>query len=883
MESVHTTPASCTLFPCPHRYFSNQPRRPPCSTTPNKTMAGDPEFRRSQTLRHPTRSYSLTPAVFSFRELSTKLSMLSLLHVLALLVLVPQVMSFATSSFITPRLTSFESWEHEALLEESGAFVVQWTPREESIEFRVTARTTGYIGFGLSSKPRMDGADIVVGWVHSGKAYLQDRHGRGNQEPSVDDQRDWMLVGGYENDTHTVLIMSRPYNTCDKHDHVISNDTVRLLWAYHPDDPVDPESPRPRLHYHGASRRGAKSMFLLERGQKIPSNTVYSSSRHPPLQHSPNFSDSPSGLPPSPPQHPGGHYHHHQRQHHHHHHHSPLTRSWLLTNPGVEVAATSDTVYWCKVFKRPNLVQKNHVIRYEPVFTAGNEQYVHHMIVYECTDLGNLNPEVDADFEVLASSAGHGCYQADTPHVVLTCNHVVVAWAVGSEGLSLPPEAGYPLTPKGPKFYMLEVHYDNPNSHTFKDESGIRIIYTPELRYYDAGVLSIGLEPSWKHLIPPRQRTVLSEGHCVAECTQAALPTTGINVFAVILHTHLLGRKVRVRHLRQGRELEPIAQDNNYDFNYQEYRALKIPRTVLPGDHLIGECTYNSRERSSITLGGFKTRDEMCLSYLFYWPRVDLSLCHSKPSLNTVLHSLGIEELSANSDPIKIRRPIELAGKSLEWRLMNYDWKNQFDYFQQTTHSGTFNPICWRRGESLIPEAEKLDYEYPNITESWVSENVCRQRRKKSKRRKLKNGRGKNRHLLPNSDMEEGEEEEEEEEEEEVMFDDQTNSRPIERIDVDPFNHVDVFMPVIEERVENDPFGVDESPNQELEQELLDMERDLEKELADKYPDAFHERTEHQNREGTGSSSCLRVVTSQWTFSVCLCVLSLARLFYGHG
>ncbi|ROT79588.1 putative MOXD1-like 2 [Penaeus vannamei] len=207
----------------------------------------------------------------------------------------------------------------------------------------------------------------------------------------------------------------------------------------------------------------------------------------------------------------------------------------------------------------------------------------------------------------------------------------------------------------------------------------------------------------------------------------------GINVFAVILHTHLLGRKVRVRHLRDGRELEPIAQDNNYDFNYQEYRALNTPRTVLPGDHLIGECTYNSRERSTITLGGFKTRDEMCLSFLFYWPRVDLSLCHSKPSLNTVLHSLGIQELSADSDPIKIRRPIELSGKTLEWRLLNYDWKNQFEYFQAATHTGTINPMCWRRGESLLPELEKMDYDYPNITEPWAPENVCRQLRRISR------------------------------------------------------------------------------------------------------------------------------------------------------
>ncbi|XP_068207395.1 MOXD1 homolog 2-like [Palaemon carinicauda] len=619
--------------------------------------------------------WNITTTLTSFKA---PLRLLRLLQTLIILSFLPNASSFASSSFITQRLTSYEQWTHEAWLEETGAFVVQWTPKEEHIEFRVTARTTGYIGFGLSSSPRMDGADIVVGWVHSGKAYLQDRHGKGNEEPAVDEQRDWMLVGGYENDTHTVLIMSRPYNTCDKQDHIIS-------------------------------------------------------------------------------------------------------------------------------------------------------------------------------------------------------------------GLTLPSEAGYPLTPNGPKYYMMQAHYDNPDEHNFTDYSGIRIIYTPELRFYDAGVMSIGLDPSWKHQIPPRQRTVLSEGHCVGECTEAALPPTGINVFAVILHTHLLGRKVRVRHIRDGRELEPIAQDNNYDFNYQEYRALTNPRTVLPGDHLIGECTYNSRERTTITLGGFKTRDEMCLSFLFYWPKVDLSFCHSKPSLNTVLHALGIQELWPNSNPIKIRYPMELAGRTLEWRLLNYDWKNHFEYFQDATHTGTFNPTCWRRGESLIPEVEKLDYEYPNITEPWVAENVCRKRRRKNRRRKNKTARGRNHHLVGHGGEGDELEEEDGDTEEEVMFDDQMNSKPIETIDVDHYNHRDIFMPVMEEHFEDgiiDIYGVDTghsaAPDRELQKEFQEMERDLEEEMHKKFPDTFQERTGHPNKNELDSNAPLNTSSLLAVVSALLVSL-LTALYDGHG
>ncbi|KAK4302315.1 hypothetical protein Pmani_025590 [Petrolisthes manimaculis] len=595
-------------------------------------------------------------------------------------------------------------------------------------------------------------------------------------------------------------------------------------------------------------------------------------------------------------------HHHHHHKHHHHHPRQPPTRSWLLTNPGVEVEGETD-MYWCKVFRRPQLREKNHVIRYEPIFTPGNQQHVHHIIVYECTD---IEEGLKEEFEQLAAGQGHGCTETIMLKYIRTCNHVVVAWAVGSEGLSLPSEAGYPLTPKGPNYYLMETHYDNPSRKYFTDESGIRITYTPELRFYDAGVLSVGLDPNWKHLIPPHQRTVLSEGHCVAECTNAAFPPTGINVFAVILHTHLLGRSVRVRHIRQGRELEPIARDNNYDFNYQEYRALHTPRTVLPGDHLIGECTYNSWERSTITLGGFKTRDEMCLSFLFYWPRVDLSLCHSKPSLNTVLHSLGIEELAANSNPIKIRRPIELAGKTLEWRLTNYNWTLHFDSFQHTTHTGTFNPMCWRRGLSLISEVEERDYEYPNVTEPWKPENVCRRRRGKNRRRQYKNkGRSRSRededeegNATADGDDgeqagEDGEEEDvgEEDHDGEVMVDDQINSRPIQRIDVDPAGHIDVFMPVVEERYEGgggvDDFTGDNLPPQDLEdpelqEEFQEMEKELEQEMAGM------ERTASINRSGAGGSGVGSISQRPsslvlWTVCAGITVFRLAWLAEGHG
>ena len=55
-----------------------------------------------------------------------------------------------------------------------------------------------------------------------------------------------------------------------------------------------------------------------------------------------------------------------------------------------------------------------------------------------------------------------------------------------------------------------------------------------------------------------------------------------INIVGVLQHAHLLGVGIKTRHFRNGQELEPLADDPNYDFDFQEMRVLKKERTVRP-------------------------------------------------------------------------------------------------------------------------------------------------------------------------------------------------------------------------------------------------------------------------------------------------------------
>lgn len=53
-----------------------------------------------------------------------------------------------------------------------------------------------------------------------------------------------------------------------------------------------------------------------------------------------------------------------------------------------------------------------------------------------------------------------------------------------------------------------------------------------------------------------------------------------IKFVGLLQHAHLLGVGIKTRHIRNDTELSPIAEDDNYDFDYQDTRALKEEREV---------------------------------------------------------------------------------------------------------------------------------------------------------------------------------------------------------------------------------------------------------------------------------------------------------------
>ncbi|XP_023029153.2 DBH like monooxygenase olf413 [Leptinotarsa decemlineata] len=561
-------------------------------------------------------------------------------------------------------------WAHSAYLSPDYRLLWSLGPGPQDITFELQVRTLGYVGFGFSKDGRMAGADMVVGWVDHGQVYFQDRHVKDSagsaidREPEVDPSQDYQLLLGYENNTHTVLRFRRRLDTCDHHDIPITNDTMRIIWAFHESEPMGGAVAPNSLPQHDMTSRGSQSLYLVQRADQ----------------------DAPGP--------------------------EETARIWELRNNAAEPPSPGETIYWCRVFRIPTITRKHHLIRYEPLQSINGGNGLQHVVLYECQD--------NAAVEKLADEPGRQCYESHAPP--LSCNTVVASWARGSEGFSFPPEAGYPLDAQNSRFYLMETHYTSPldGSISTLDGSGLRLYYTPELRRHDAGVISIGMDPNWRHIIPPGQDRVVSSGHCVSACTSQAFPESGINMFAVVMKTHKIGKQVALKHIRGSVELPPIASDDNLDSDYQEYRKLGVPVRIAPGDHLITQCTYNSSGRSAITLGGLTSREETCLVMGLYYPKQkNLAACHSLPSLPTVLHSLGIQELSPGSNPIRITAPPELAGMTLESRLVSYDWDRQFQVFQDATMKGSFKPICWTAQSTILPGTDKESH-YPNISKPYV-------------------------------------------------------------------------------------------------------------------------------------------------------------------
>ena len=204
------------------------------------------------------------------------------------------------------------------------------------------------------------------------------------------------------------------------------------------------------------------------------------------------------------------------------------------------------------------------------------------------------------------TGSGANCHHNNGTLPTQYCQTGVVSRLLGAKKVLLPEHVG--ITFFKNSYYSLEYHYANPEQVWRK--AGLRIYYSDKPREFTAHRIVISTNPLKQAImLPPNQSkfTLVSffPRQCVAQ---------GFTIFNVLLHAHGAGRKLKLRHFRNGVELPTILFDENYSNEYQQNRHLTQERQVLPGDELMMEC--------EMATGPDPVFYEMCVSHMYsYVPR----------------------------------------------------------------------------------------------------------------------------------------------------------------------------------------------------------------------------------------------------------------------
>ncbi|CAI8042462.1 DBH-like monooxygenase protein 1 homolog, partial [Geodia barretti] len=556
----------------------------------------------------------------------------------------------------------FSSYPFKATLntaENGGLYELYWNfdNVKETISFAVRVNATGWVGLGLSPNGQMPNSDVVIGWVtDGGETVFHDRFAGGREPPTIDEQQDWMLKGGEEENGFTILEFSRKYVTCDEYDLPITTETARVIWSFHATtDPASEVLTFADRHSH----KGALSLNLL------------------------------GGLPDAAP--------------------DPQDLDYYDITVDAIIIPENDTTYWCAAFRLPENIrdQTRYITKFGPVVTEGNEAHVHHLLIYLCEGVNDTH-------------VGNGGECEDgVPEAVSACRSgiLVAAWAVGGEVFVYPDNVAYPFGGEGfTQYVLMELHYDNPAmiSGTV-DSSGMRMYYTSTAREYDAGILTFGHDITPDQIIPPNAKSFTTTAILTGECTEAILPEDGIRVFGNFLHTHVVGHGLTVQHFRKNpecdvyEELEPIDRNLQYDFNYQQITHLKREVVIKPGDVVQLKCFYGTEGVDGVTLGGLSTRNEMCFTFLVYYPAVDFQIAISRiesSALRDYLKSLPSGDQIVN-------------GTEIDYSKLNtVDW--DVDKFQETVDESMQGAFCRGEGNAIYRVTK-----FPEIGCPYIAPDQC--------------------------------------------------------------------------------------------------------------------------------------------------------------
>ncbi|MFO0678811.1 MAG: peptidylglycine alpha-amidating monooxygenase [Polyangiaceae bacterium] len=264
------------------------------------------------------------------------------------------------------------------------------------------------------------------------------------------------------------------------------------------------------------------------------------------------------------------------------------------------MSTTSPDQYVCFGFD-VTVPKKRHITALAP--KVDNTTILHHILLFQASSsYGSETKE--------CSPAGSADWR------------LVSGWAPGGKYQVLPDEAGFPE--EGTVHYVIQLHYNNvkalPNQ---TDQTGFDFCTTETLRKYDADVLAFG---GMGFTIPPRASLKYQCDYTLDQNFK------GVKIFGATPHMHKMGTAISSVRVPNGGLGTPEKIVDEPAYNYQNQATYPAANEVNPGDVIRTTCSWNNTSDKKMTFGE-GTDDEMCFTFLTYYPKITQFPSWVTPSL----------------------------------------------------------------------------------------------------------------------------------------------------------------------------------------------------------------------------------------------------------
>lgn len=442
----------------------------------------------------------------------------------------------------------------------------------EQIQLAVVARATGWVGFGLGDSGSMLGADIIL--YSAATRTLVDSFVLDEAVlPMPDDCQSWTLLNSADDGGFIMVEAIRLLDSKDSQDRVFLPESLsasRVLAAW--GDTVEPS-------YHGSNTaRGVMRFFddSTADDETTKDGTASSSATA-------NAQDA-------------------------------FVVAMDKESEGTFVIQAKnysipilDTTYVHHCFSRDDILAMNvpldqdmHTIGFEAMVDPATKPYVHHYVLKASNDPWD--------------STITNCQSA------FEFSEVAFAWAPGESPLMLPANVGSPLGLFGFQSFALQIHYTNRDLvENLYDNSGVRLFYTSQKREFDLGVFQTG-DPILMlsgDLVSPNGGLSQHTFTCGSTCSSSHVREP-LTVISEHLHMHMHGKSMTNEQIRNG-EVIREGKVEYWDFDQQgSFEVVQPPFQILPGDAFRTVCNYDTSD--TVIFGG-PSQSEMCLVFIYYYPR----------------------------------------------------------------------------------------------------------------------------------------------------------------------------------------------------------------------------------------------------------------------